>query len=208
MDGGELGGIDYETFNAATGTVVVHGVNVHPGSGKNRMKNASLIAMEFNAMLPPAEIPAHTERYEGFYHLMGMSGNEENAKLHYIIRDHSREIFETRKRRFEAIGAYLNGKYGEGTVEAKAVDSYYNMREVLEPYMYIVERAEEAYRKVGLEPFSRPVRGGTDGCRLSFMGLPCPNLATGGMGAHGRRECVAVQDMDKMVDMLMELVRA
>ena len=208
VDGGELGGIDYETFNAATGTVVVHGVNVHPGSGKNRMKNASLIAMEFNAMLPPAEIPAHTEGYEGFYHLMGMSGNEECAKLHYIIRDHSREIFETRKQRFEAIGAYLNGKYGEGTVEAKAVDSYYNMREVLEPYMYIVERAEAAYRAVGIEPFSSPVRGGTDGCRLSFMGLPCPNLATGGMGGHGRRECVAVQDMDKMVDMLEALVKA
>ena len=207
VDGGELGGIDYETFNAATGTVVVHGVNVHPGSGKNRMKNASLIAMEFNAMLPPAEIPAHTEGYEGFYHLLEMSGNEETAKLHYIIRDHDRAIFEKRKERFLAIGEYLNGKYGAGTLEVAAVDSYYNMREAIEPYMFIVERAEKAYRAVGIEPFTEPVRGGTDGCRLSFMGLPCPNLATGGMGGHGRRECVCVQDMDAMVDMLEALVK-
>ena len=207
VDGGALGSIDYETFNAATGTVLVHGVNVHPGSGKNRMKNASLIAMEFNAMLPPAEIPAHTEGYEGFYHLLEMSGNEETAKLHYIIRDHDRAIFEKRKERFLAIGEYLNGKYGAGTLEVAAVDSYYNMREAIEPYMFIVERAEKAYRAVGIEPFTEPVRGGTDGCRLSFMGLPCPNLATGGMGGHGRRECVCVQDMDAMVDMLEALVK-
>ena len=207
VDGGELGGIDYETFNAATGRVTVHGVNVHPGSGKNRMKNASLIAMEFNAMLPPAEIPAHTEGYEGFYHLMGMSGNEERADLHYIIRDHDRDIFERRKARFLAIADYLNGKYGAGTVEATAEDSYANMREALASHMDVIARAENAYRAIGIEPFSRPVRGGTDGCRLSFMGLPCPNLATGGIGAHGRHECIAVQDMDRMVDMLMALVQ-
>ncbi len=208
VDGGDVGGIDYETFNAASGRVTVHGVSIHPGSAKNRMKHAGLIAMEFNSMLPAHEVPAHTEGYEGFYHLTEMSGNEELAKLDYIIRDHSREKFEERKAYFTRVADYLNAKYGEGTVDAQVKDSYYNMREVIEQHMEIVERAEAAYRAVGVEPYTVPVRGGTDGCRLSFMGLPCPNIATGGMNGHGRLECIAVQDMDKMVEMLSALVAA
>ena len=206
VDGGSVGGIDYETFNAASGSVKVNGVNIHPGSAKNRMKNAALIAMEFNSMLPPAEIPACTEGYEGFYHLTGMSGDETEAKLSYIIRDHSMETFGKRKDFFLKIADFLNAKYGEGTIEAKVVDSYYNMREVIEQHMEIVERAENAYRAMGIEPYTVPVRGGTDGCRLSFMGLPCPNLSTGGMNGHGLTECVAVQDMDTMVDVLQKIV--
>jgi tripeptide aminopeptidase len=208
VDGGTVGGIDYETFNAASGRVAVHGVSIHPGSAKNIMKNAALIAMEFNSMLPANEVPAHTEGYEGFYHLTEMGGNEELAKLDYIIRDHSREKFEERKAYFTRVADYLNAKYGAGTVDAQVKDSYYNMREIVEQHMDIVERAEAAYRAVGVEPYTVPVRGGTDGCRLSFMGLPCPNISTGGMNGHGRLECVAVQDMDKMVDMMAALVSA
>ena len=208
VDGGEVGGIDYETFNAASGKVTVNGVSIHPGSAKNRMKNAALIAMEFNSMLPPHETPAHTEGYEGFYHLTGMGGNEEQANLDYIIRDHSMAKFEERKRYFARVADYLNAKYGENTVVADVKDSYYNMREVIQAHMDIVTRAEDAYRAVGVAPYTVPVRGGTDGCRLSFMGLPCPNISTGGMNGHGRLECVAVEDMDKMVEMMIALVRA
>ena len=206
VDGGEVGGIDYETFNAASGVIRVHGVSIHPGSAKNLMKHASLIAMEFNGMLPPAEVPAHTEGYEGFYHLTEMQGNEELAVLEYIIRDHSRTRFEERKAYFKRVVEYLNAKYGAGTVECEVKDSYYNMREIMEQHMDVVERAMQAYRDCGIEPYTVPVRGGTDGCRLSFMGLPCPNLSTGGMNGHGRKECVAVQDMDTMVDVLEKLV--
>ena len=206
VDGGEVGGIDYETFNAASGVIRVHGVSIHPGSAKNLMKHASLIGMEFNGMLPPAEVPAHTEGYEGFYHLTEMQGNEELAVLEYIIRDHSRTRFEERKAYFKRVAEYLNAKYGAGTVECEMKDSYYNMREIMEQHMDVVERAMQAYRDCGIEPYTVPVRGGTDGCRLSFMGLPCPNLSTGGMNGHGRKECVAVQDMDTMVDVLEKLV--
>ena len=206
VDGGAVGSIEYENFNAAAGNVVVHGLSVHPGSAKNKMRNASLVAMEFAAMLPPAETPAHTEGFEGFFHLCSMEGTEELAKLEYIIRDHDRAKFESRKAAFERIGRYLNDKYGEGTVEVDVRDSYSNMREVIEPHMHIIRLAERAYREVGIEPFSEAIRGGTDGARLSYMGLPCPNLATGGMNCHGRFECVAIQDMDAMVDALARLV--
>ena len=206
VDGGAVGSIEYENFNAAAGNVVVHGLSVHPGSAKNKMRNASLVAMEFAAMLPPAETPAHTEGFEGFFHLCSMEGTEELAKLEYIIRDHDRAKFESRKAAFERIGRYLNDKYGEGTVEVDVRDSYSNMREVIEPHMHIIRLAERAYREVGIEPFSEAIRGGTDGARLSYMGLPCPNLATGGMNCHGRFECVAIQDMDAMVDVLARLV--
>ena len=206
VDGGAVGSIEYENFNAAAGNVVVHGLSVHPGSAKNKMRNASLVAMEFAAMLPPAETPAHTEGFEGFFHLCSMEGTEELAKLEYIIRDHDRAKFESRKAAFERIGRYLNDKYGEGTVEVDVRDSYSNMREVIEPHMHIIRLAERAYREVGIEPFSEAIRGGTDGARLSYMGLPCPNLATGGMNCHGRFECVAIQDMDAMVDVLVRLV--
>ena len=208
VDGGEVGGVDFETFNAATGLITVNGVSIHTGGAKNRMKNASLIAMEFNSLIPPAELPQHTEGYEGFYHLDSISGEVEKAEMKYILRDHDRARFEARKAHFARAAAFLNAKYGENTVVCKLIDSYSNMREVIEPRMEIVERAYAAWRAVGVEPYSTPVRGGTDGCRLSFMGLPCPNLSTGGMNAHGRLECVAVQDMDKIVDMLVELVRA
>ena len=191
---------------SASGRVKVHGVSVHTGSAKNKMKNASLIAMEFNSMLPPAERPEHTEGYEGFFHLDEMEGKTELAKLTYIIRDHDRARFEARKAQFMSIGAYLNNKYGAGTVELEVKDSYYNMREVVEPRMDIITRVENAYRAAGIEPWHEAVRGGTDGSRLSFMGLPCPNIATGGMNCHGRFECVAIEDMETMVNVITNLV--
>ena len=206
IDGGALGSIEYENFNAAAGHVVVHGVSVHPGSAKNKMRNAALVAMEFNAMLPAVERPEYTEGYEGFYHLCGMQGECERATMEYIIRDHDRAKFEAKKEAFLRIGRYLNDKYGEGTVEVSVKDSYANMREVIEPRKDIIRLAERAYRAIGAEPFDEAIRGGTDGARLSFMGLPCPNLATGGMNCHGRFECIAVQDMDAMADMLVKLV--
>ena len=206
VDGGAVGGISYENFNAAAGRVTIHGRSVHPGSAKNIMLNAALIAAEFIGMLPPAERPEHTEGYEGFFHLTGMQGQEEQAALTYIIRDHDRVRFEARKEQFQDIAAYLNGKYGAGTVETEVTDSYYNMRELIETRMDIVERANAAYRAVGVTPWSEPIRGGTDGARLTYMGLPTPNIATGGMNCHGRFECIAVEDMDTMTDMLVRLL--
>lgn len=208
VDGGELGGIECENFNAASCRVDVRGVSIHPGSAKDRMKNACLLAMQYNAMLPSAETPAHTEGYEGFYHLDGMRGNEERARLDYIVRDHDRQKFEARKARLLAIAEYLNGVYGAGAFEVSLKDSYYNMKEKLEGRMEIVERARQAMREAGVTPEITPIRGGTDGARLSFMGLLCPNLSTGGMNFHGRLECIPVQAMDKMVDVLENLVRA
>lgn len=206
VDGGAVGSIEYENFNAASGVVTVHGVSVHPGSAKNKLRNACVVAMEFASMLPPVERPEHTEGYEGFYHLCEMQGEGEQAKLVYIIRDHDRAKFEAKKETFRRIADFLNAKYGEGAVEVELTDSYYNMREVVEPHMNIIHLAERAYRAIGVEPFAEAIRGGTDGARLSFMGLPCPNLATGGMNCHGRFECIAIQDMDAMADMLVQLV--
>ncbi|MBQ3270113.1 MAG: peptidase T [Clostridia bacterium] len=206
VDGGTVGSINYENFNAASGLVTVHGRSVHPGSAKNIMRNASLIAMEFAAMLPPEQRPEHTEGYEGFFHLNDMKGQEELATLSYIIRDHDRVRFEARKAQFQDIAAYLNGKYGAGTVEVAVRDSYYNMRELVMEHADIIERANAAYRAIGVEPWAEPIRGGTDGARLTFMGLPCPNIATGGMNCHGRFECVAIEDMDAMTDMLLHLL--
>ena len=206
MDGGVVGDMNYENFNAAAGTVTVHGRSVHTGSAKGIMRNASLIAMEFAAMLPPQERPEYTEQREGFYHLDAMQGSVDGAKLKYILRDHDRSRFEQRKAAFAAIAEYLNGKYGPGTVEVDIRDSYYNMREIVEQRMDIVERAFAAYRAVGVEPVVTPIRGGTDGARLTYMGLPTPNIATGGMNLHGRFECVAVEDMDIMTDMIVRLI--
>ncbi|MBE5806933.1 MAG: peptidase T [Clostridiales bacterium] len=208
VDGGRVGSIEYENFNAATAVVTVHGVSVHPGDAKGRMVNASLVAMEFNALLPPVERPEHTEGYEGFYHLIDMQGDVETAKLTYIIRDHDRARFEARKAEIARIAAFLDARYGAGTVEADVRDSYANMRKLIEPHIHIIRRAEAAYRAVGVEPFAEPIRGGTDGATLSYKGLPCPNLATGGMNFHGRFECIAVEDMDTMADMLAALVCA
>jgi len=180
IDGGELGEIEYENFNAASAKITVHGVNIHPGSAKNKMKNASLLAAEFINMLPAAETPAHTEGYEGFYHLCGMSGDETLAKLQYIIRDHDMEKFNAKKDFVANLVKYLNSIYGEGTFEAEIRDSYYNMREKILPFMHIIDNAVEAMKANDVEPIIVPIRGGTDGARLSFEGLPCPNLSTGG----------------------------
>ena len=206
VDGGTVGEINYENFNAASGVVTVHGRSVHPGSAKNIMRNASLIALEFAGMLPPWERPEHTEGREGFYHLREMRGDGDLATLKYIIRDHDRARFEARKVRFAAIAGHLNGAYGPGTVEVEIRDSYFNMREVIEGRMDIVQRAMDAYRAVGVEPRISPIRGGTDGALLTFKGLPAPNIATGGMNFHGRFECVAVEDMDVMTDMILRLI--
>lgn len=206
VDGGMLGEIEFENFNAASAKVHIKGENIHPGEAKNKMKNASLLAMEFNSMLPPAEIPAHTEGYEGFFHLCGMSGDEENAYLDYIVRDHNMDKFLERKAMLEHITAYLNTKYGAGTVKLDMKDSYYNMREKLEADMYIVDRAVEAMKENGVEPIIQPIRGGTDGARLSFMGLLCPNLSTGGHNFHGKYEYICIQSMDKMVEIIKSIV--
>ena len=205
VDGGALGELEYECFNAASCRVTIRGISIHPGSAKNQMKNASLIAMEFAGMLPPSERPEHTEKYEGFYHLTGMQGNEELAELRYILRDHDVEKFNRKKDTVKRISAYLNEKYGEGTVEISLKDSYRNMKEIVEKHPEILERAEKAFRTCGVEPIIKPIRGGTDGARLSYMGLPCPNLSTGGYNYHGRKELIPVQSMEKMTDVLEKL---
>ena len=206
VDGGELGEIEYENFNAAGAVVTIHGLNIHPGSAKNRMKNALLMGIEFAGLLPPAETPAHTEGREGFYHLQHMAGDESETKLDYIIRDHDREKFEARKATMERAAAYLNDKYGAGTVELSMRDQYYNMLEKIEPHMYLIHRARAAMKKAGVEPREVPIRGGTDGARLSYEGLPCPNLSTGGLNFHGPQEYIPVQSLEKMVEVLLHLV--
>lgn len=206
VDGGAVGGIEYENFNAASAVIHFHGKSVHPGSAKNKLVNAALLAMEFDSLLPPQERPEHTEGYEGFYHLCEINGETENATSVYILRDHDMAAFRNRKETMLRIAEFMNARYGEGSVVAEVKDSYFNMREVILPHMHIIHRAEEAYRAVGVEPFFMAIRGGTDGARLSFDGLPCPNLATGGMNFHGRFECIGVQDMDKMSEMLYALM--
>lgn len=207
VDGGELGELEYENFNAAGAVVTVHGFNIHPGSAKNKMKNALLMAMEFNSMLPPAETPAHTEGYEGFYHLQAMSGDETTATLEYIVRDFDMDKFQRRKVAMERIAAYLNEKYGAGTVELALADQYYNMKAQIEPHMYLIHRAKAAFARCGVEAQEIPIRGGTDGARLSYEGLPCPNLSTGGANFHGVHEFIPVPALEKMVEVLVALVR-
>ena len=207
VDGGALGELEYENFNAAAAQVKVRGVNIHPGSAKNQMKNALLIGMEFNGMLPDWETPAHTEGYEGFYHLCEMQGDEELTTLTYILRDHDADKLEQKKETMRRIAAYLNQKWGEGTMEVTIKDSYRNMREMLEPHMEIVDKAKDAFEACGVTPIVQPIRGGTDGARLSYMGLLCPNLSTGGYNFHGRKELISVQAMEKMVDVLMEIAK-
>lgn len=202
-DGGTLGEIEYENFNAASAKVVFHGLNIHPGSAKNKMINSQLVAMEFNGLLPSAQRPEYTEGYEGFIMLHGMEGTVEESVLHYIIRDHDMKAFEKKKQIMEAAAAFIDRKYGEGTVELTIRDSYFNMKEKIEPVMYVVERAKRAMELAGMQPKSVPIRGGTDGARLSFMGLPCPNLCTGGENYHGRFEYIPVEDMEKCVQMLI-----
>ena len=208
VDGGTLGELEYENFNAASAKLVIHGRSVHPGSAKGQMISAMLVGMEFNAMLPANETPACTEGYEGFYHLTDMSGTVEEAHLSYIIRDHDREKFEHRKQVVQQIAQALNEKYGRGTVELTVRDSYYNMKEKLANCMFLITRAEDALHKVGVETKMVPIRGGTDGARLSYEGLPCPNLCTGGENYHGRFEYIPVEDMELVVQMLVELCRS
>ena len=206
VDGGALGELEYENFNAAGATVVFNGVNIHPGSAKNKMVNSQLVAMEFNALLPVHQRPEATEAYEGFFHLTDMQGDEEKSTLRYIIRDHDMDKFLEKKQLMESAAAFLNAKYGENTVELTLRDSYFNMREKIEPHMYIVDRAKSAMEAVGVTPRIVPVRGGTDGARLSFMGLPCPNLCTGGENFHGRFEYIPVEDMEIITQLLVRLM--
>lgn len=206
VDGGGLGELEYENFNAAAMTVIVHGINVHPGEAKNKMRNALRIGMEYDAMLPEDERPEKTEGYEGFFHLMHIKGDVEEARLTYIIRDHDRKRFEERKELAARVAAGLNERYGAGTVEALIKDSYYNMKEKIEPdYLFLVEDAAREMEKLGVKPLIRPIRGGTDGARLSFMGVPCPNLFTGGHNFHGRFEYCVVESMEKVVQILIGL---
>lgn len=207
LDGGGLGEIEYENFNAASAVVKVHGRAIHPGSAKDKMINAARVCCEFDSMLTPDEIPEKTEGYEGFHHLISIEGETEESVSRYIIRDHSKEKFLAKKAEFESVADALNAKYGEGTIELVLRDSYYNMKEVLLDKMYVVERATSAMERLGMKTFSVPIRGGTDGARLSFMGLPCPNLPTGGGNFHSRFEYVSVDSMEKIVDIVVEIVK-
>ncbi len=205
IDGGPIGELEYENFNAASATITINGVNVHPGSSKNKMLNALLVAMELNSMLPPVETPSHTEGYEGFYHLNGMEGSVEKCTLRYIIRDHDKRKFIDRKDRIQKITDYLNEKYGQNVVVLQLKDQYYNMKEKVEPVLHIVEMAKQAMEEVGVPPHIRPIRGGTDGARLSFMGLPTPNIFTGGHNYHGKFEYIPVPSMVKAVEVIVKI---
>ena len=207
VDGGPLGELEYENFNAASGKVYIHGVGIHPGGAKNKMKSALLIGMEFQSLLPAFENPMYTEGYEGFFHLDQFAGDVEYAKMDYLIRDHDMDKFTQKKELFASAAEFLNKKYGEGTVELKIKDSYYNMKEKIEPYKYLIDIAKEAMEEVGITPEVSPIRGGTDGARLSYMGLPCPNLCTGGYNFHGKFEFIPVQSMEKVVELLLTIVR-
>lgn len=205
-DGGTLGEIEYENFNAAGAVVNFRGLNIHPGSAKGKMVNSQLIAMEFQSLLPVHQRPESTEGYEGFIHLTDMTGEVEKSTLRYIIRDHDMEKFLQKKAVMTAAAEFLNRKYGEGTVELTIRDSYFNMKQCIEPRMDIVERAKNAMREAGMEPKEVPIRGGTDGARLSYEGLLCPNLCTGGENYHGRFEYIPVEDMERCVKMLVGIL--
>ena len=206
VDGGSIGELEYENFNAATAKVTFQGLNIHPGSAKNKMVNAQLIAMEFQGMLPVHQRPEATEGYEGFILLTDMEGTVENASLHYILRDHDLQKLQEKKAVMEAAAQYLNCKYGTGTVTVSIRDSYFNMKKHIEPCMFIIDRAKHAMEQVGITPKIVPIRGGTDGARLSYEGLPCPNLFTGGENFHGRFEYSPVEDMEKCVEMLIRIL--
>lgn len=207
VDGGGLGELEDETFNAASGKLIVHGRSVHPGSAKGRMINAILVAQEFQSLLPVFQNPMYTEGREGFFHLDAISGNVEETVAEYIIRDHDRTLFEEKKALFLSCADFLNRKYGEGTVTAEVRDSYYNMKEVLIPHAHLMENAAQILRELGVEPRVTPIRGGTDGARLSYMGLPCPNLCTGGANFHSRFEYACVQSMEKVTELLIRLAK-
>ncbi len=207
VDGGRLGELEYENFNAAGAKLTVNGLSVHPGDSKNKMKNALLLAFEFQGLLPVQENPMYTEGYEGFFHLESLEGDVEKAVAHYIIRDFDKTGFEAKKKTFLAAADFINQKYGKGTIEVTLKDSYYNMREKIEPHMHLVENAKRAMEELSVTPIIVPIRGGTDGARLSFMGLPCPNLCTGGHNFHGKYEYICIQSMETIVKILCKLVR-
>ncbi len=207
IDGGDLGELEYENFNAAVARVTVTGISVHPGYAKGKMINAGRVAAEFAAMMPVDEIPERTEGYEGFYHLTSMEGDCENAKLSYIIRDHDRNRFEERKHFIVSVGEQLNAKYGEGVCNVTVTDQYYNMLEKVQPVFHIIERAKAAMLAAGVTPKVQPIRGGTDGAQLSFQGLPCPNIFTGAVNFHGPHEFVSIQVMEKVVQTIVNIVK-
>lgn len=206
LDGGAMGELEFENFNAAGAKISVQGRNIHPGYAKDKMINAILVAQEFNSMLPVNERPEHTQDYEGFYHLIKMEGTVEKATFQYIIRDHNRAKFEERKAYMERVASYLNTKYGEGTIMLELKDQYYNMREKVEPVYHVISTAIEAMEKVGVKPNVKPIRGGTDGARLSYMGLPCPNLFAGGENFHGKFEYVPVESMEKAAEVMLKII--
>ena len=202
VDGGAIGELEYENFNAASAKIVIRGKSIHPGSAKGQMVNAALVAMELHGLLPALETPYYTDGYEGFYHLTDLQGETERAELQYIIRDHDRAKFEDRKAVMQKVCAEIDRRYGAGTVELTLRDSYYNMKEKIEPCMFLIENAKQAMEQLGIEPKVVPIRGGTDGARLSFEGLPCPNLCTGGENFHGRFEYIPAEDMERITQLL------
>ena len=205
VDGGMLGELEYENFNAAAGKVTVQGRAIHPGSAKGRMKNALLMAMEFQSLLPAAQNPMYTEGYEGFFHLNHMEGDMEEARMDYIIRDHDRQKFEEKKQLFSAAAAFLNEKYGAGSITADVKDSYYNMKEIVAEHMELIDLAKAAMEELQITPVIVPIRGGTDGANLSYKGLPCPNICTGGYNAHGKFEFIPVQSLEQVVKILIRV---
>ena len=207
MDGGAVGELEYENFNAAACKIHVHGLNVHPGTAYHKMRNSMRIAYQIAVMLPRFQTPEHTQGYEGFYHLIGMNGTVEETTLSYIIRDHDRTQFEYRKRELEHLVRKINTEYGEGTAEIEIRDQYYNMREKIEPVMYIIDLAKEAMESVGLTPVVKPIRGGTDGARLSFEGLPCPNIFAGGENFHSRYEYLPIPSMEKAMEVILQIIQ-
>ncbi len=207
IDGGEIGELEYENFNAASAKVTFHGRNVHPGYAKNKMINSMLVAQQFAAMLPQRETPEHTEGYEGFYHLIAMSGEVELSTLRYIIRDHDRNRFESRKTEMQRLVDKINTEFGNGTATIELKDQYYNMKEKIEPVMHVVDLAYKAMEMAEIEPKVKPIRGGTDGAQLSFKGLPCPNLFAGGHNFHGRYEFVPIQSMHKAKEVIINIIK-
>ena len=206
MDGGEIGELEFENFNAASAKIHIQGCNVHPGYAKGKMKNAILIGQEFNAMLPVMARPEYTEGYEGFFHLISFKGAVEEADFAYIIRDHNREKFEARKEMMSKVADFINAKYGEGTVKLDLKDQYYNMREQVEPHYHIIDKAVKAMEMAGVKAKIQPIRGGTDGANLSFKGLPCPNIFAGGLNFHGKMEFVPLESMEKASEVILNII--
>ncbi len=207
VDGGEIGELEYENFNAAGAKIFIQGRNIHPGYAKDKMVNAIILGTEFNALLPVEQRPESTQHYEGFYHIIRFDGTVEEATIQYIIRDHNTEKFESRKNFIEESVTFMNKKYGDGTFRLELKDQYYNMRKQVEPHYHIVEKAVEAMEMAGVKPNIKPIRGGTDGARLSFMGLPCPNIFAGGHNFHGRYEYIPLESMEKATEVILNIVK-